>query len=132
MERGDIVKELSGNNSCESVAASTLRELRELAGSSNDPGQFRELIALFLGELDSGLASMRKALTQGNGEELAKLAHSLKGSSASMGARGLASLCRTLEETAKNTDLSGADLELKKIEEEVDVVRKTLEKEAFN
>jgi HPt (histidine-containing phosphotransfer) domain-containing protein len=127
---GDIVKEPSGNNSCESVAASTLRELRELAESSDDPGEFRELIDLFLGELDSGLASMRKALAQGNGEELTKLAHSLKGASASMGAGGLALLCRTLEETAMNTDLPGAEVQLKQIEREVYIVRETLEKES--
>ncbi len=124
-----MVKELSGINSRESVAASTLRELRELADSSDDPGQFRELIDLFIGELESGLASMRKALAQGNGEELAKLAHSLKGASASMGAGGLASLCHTLEETARNTELQGAEAQLKQIESEVCIVRETLEKE---
>jgi HPt (histidine-containing phosphotransfer) domain-containing protein len=107
-----------------------LRELRELAESSDDPGEFRELIDLFLGELDSGLASMRKALAQGNGEELTKLAHSLKGASASMGAGGLALLCRTLEETAMNTDLPGAEVQLKQIEREVYIVRETLEKES--
>ena len=90
-------------------------ELRELAEPSDDPGQFHELIDLFLGELDSGLAWMRKALAQGRGEELAKMAHSLKGASASMGAGSLASLCRTLEETAKNTELQGAEAQLKQI-----------------
>jgi HPt (histidine-containing phosphotransfer) domain-containing protein len=91
-----MMREPSATNSRESVAASTLRELRDLADSSGDPGQFRELIGLFLGELESGLASMRKALADENTEDLARLSHSLKGASASMGASSLASLCRTL------------------------------------
>jgi HPt (histidine-containing phosphotransfer) domain-containing protein len=123
------VRELSAINSGERVAASALRELRELADSSGDPGQFRELIDLFLAEMESGLASMRKASAEGNTAELAQLAHSLKGASASMGAGGLASLCRTLEETAKNIKLQGAEGQLDQIESEVRIVREALEKE---
>jgi HPt (histidine-containing phosphotransfer) domain-containing protein len=123
------VRELSAINSGERVAASALRELRELADSSGDPGQFRELIDLFLAEMESGLASMRKALAEGNAAELAQLAHSLKGASASMGAGGLASLCRTLEETAKNIKLQGTEGQLDQIESEVRIVREALEKE---
>ncbi len=123
-----MVKELSDTNGRESVAASTLRELRELAVSCDEPEQFHELIGLFLRELESGLLSMRKALAQGNAKNLAKLAHSLKGASASMGADGLASLCSTLEETAKNTMLPGAEAQLKQIESEVYIVREILEK----
>lgn len=123
------MRELSAINSGERVAASALRELRELADSSGDPGQFRELIDLFLAEMESGLASMRKALAEGNAAELAQLAHSLKGASASMGAGGLASLCRTLEETAKNIKLQGTEGQLDQIESEVRIVREALEKE---
>lgn len=123
------MRELSAINSGERVAASALRELRELADSSGDPGQFRELIDLFLAEMESGLASMRKASAEGNAAELAQLAHSLKGASASMGAGGLASLCRTLEETAKNIKLQGAEGQLDQIESEVRIVREALEKE---
>lgn len=123
------MRELSAINSGERVASSALRELRELADSSGDPGQFRELIDLFLAEMESGLGSMRKALAEGNAAELAQLAHSLKGASASMGAGGLASLCRTLEETAKNIKLQGAEGQLDQIESEVRIVREALEKE---
>jgi HPt (histidine-containing phosphotransfer) domain-containing protein len=123
------MKEVPAVNHSESVAASALQELRELADDSGNPGEFHELIQLFLRELASGLASMSKALAEGNTEELARLAHGLKGSSASMGATSLASLCRALEETAKNTDLRGAEQELKRIESEVYIVRETLEKE---
>lgn len=126
------MKEVPAVNTSESVAASALRELRELASASDDPGQFRELIELFLAELASGLASMGRALADGNAEELARLAHSLKGASASMGATGLALLCRALEERAKNRELDGAEQELKRIESEVYIVRETLEKETSN
>jgi histidine phosphotransfer protein HptB len=123
-----MMKEVPAVDS-QSVAASTLQELRELADGSGDPGQFRELIQLFLTELASGLASMGIALAERNTEELARLAHALKGASASMGATCLASLHRALEETAKNRELQRADQELKRIESEVDIVREILEKE---
>ena len=123
------MKEFPAVNEGESVAVSALQELRELADASDDPGQFRELIELFLGELASGLASMGKALAEGSTDELARLAHSLKGASSSMGATGLASLCRALEERAKKGELRGADEELKRIESEAYIVRETLEKE---
>jgi HPt (histidine-containing phosphotransfer) domain-containing protein len=123
-----VVKELPSTNGREGVAASTLRELRELAESCDEPEQFHELIDLFLRELESGLLSMRKALVKGNAEDLAKLAHSLKGASASMGAGGLASLCSTLEETAKSTKLQGAEAQVMLIESEAYVVREILEK----
>ena len=121
------MREFSAING-ESVASSTLRELRELADSSGDPGQFGELIDLFLAEMESGLASMRKALADGNAEQLAKLAHSLKGASASMGASGLGSLCRTLEETAKNAKPQETERQLVRIESEVCIVRDALNK----
>lgn len=123
------MKEVPAVNHSESVAASALQELRELADDSGDPGEFRELIQLFLTELASGLSSMSKALAEGNTEELARLAHGLKGASASMGATSLASLCRAFEETAKNRELHAAEQELKRIESEVYIVRETLEKE---
>jgi HPt (histidine-containing phosphotransfer) domain-containing protein len=45
-----------------------------------------------------------------------------------MGARGLASLCRTLEETAKNAKLEGTEQQLDRIESEVCIVRDALNK----
>lgn len=124
------MKELSVINSYECVAPSALRELRELADSSDDPGQFGELIDLFLRELESGLASMRNALAQGDAKELAKLAHSLKGAAASMGAGRLASFCLTLEEMTRNSELERAEAELRQIESEGERVREMLEAEA--
>jgi HPt (histidine-containing phosphotransfer) domain-containing protein len=129
MKVGHMMREPSATNGRESVAASTLRELRDLADSSGDPGQFRELIDLFLRELESGLDSMREALAQGDAQGLGILAHGLKGSSASMGAIMLASLYRTLEELAKNTELPGAKVQLTQIESEIDIVRERLHRE---
>jgi HPt (histidine-containing phosphotransfer) domain-containing protein len=113
----------------ESVALSALQELRDLASSSGDPGQFGELIQLFLQEMDLGLLSMRQALKERDGKKLAELAHSLKGSSASMGARNVAALCRAVEEAAKGAELSGIETQLALIQFEAKVVRAVLEKE---
>jgi HPt (histidine-containing phosphotransfer) domain-containing protein len=125
---GHMMKPSSTDNR-ESVAASTLRELRELAELSGNPGQFRELINLFLSELELALASMRGAIAQRNAEVVGKLAHGLKGSSASMGAIRLALLCRELEELVRHTELQEAKAQLLEIESEIYIVRDTLKKE---
>jgi HPt (histidine-containing phosphotransfer) domain-containing protein len=79
--------------------------------------------------MDLGLLSMRQALKERDGKKLAELAHSLKGSSASMGARNVAALCRAVEEAAKGAELSGIETQLALIQFEAKVVRAVLEKE---
>jgi HPt (histidine-containing phosphotransfer) domain-containing protein len=115
--------------SSESLDTAALRELRELTESSGHPEQFHELITLFLDGLEPGLASMHQALADGNAEELAMLAHGFKGTSASMGAMYLASLCVALEETAARARMEKAEAQLKQMEIEAQVVRQLLERE---
>lgn len=62
-----------------------------------DPATARELITLFLIEAPTMLAAMRAAVEQGDGIELHAAAHSLKGSSAYIGARRMVTLLAELE-----------------------------------
>lgn len=57
----------------------------------------RALIAQFLGDAESQLATMRDAVGSGSGELLRMTAHSLKGSSLTVGAKRLGALCRLVE-----------------------------------
>jgi HPt (histidine-containing phosphotransfer) domain-containing protein len=123
---GHMIAEPSVIDNRESVAASTIRELRELAELSGDPGQFNELIDLFLRELQLAAASMTEAFANRDADGLGKLAHALKGSSGSMGAARLASLCLELEEMTKNTDLQEAKGQVVLIESEICVVQELL------
>jgi HPt (histidine-containing phosphotransfer) domain-containing protein len=113
----------------ESLDTGALRELRELTEGSGHPEQFRDLVVLFLDGLEPGLASMHKALEEEDAVELATLAHGFKGTSASMGAMNLASLCVVLEEAAAKPNFGRAQAQLKQIESEVRVVRWLLERE---
>jgi HPt (histidine-containing phosphotransfer) domain-containing protein len=126
-DKGDhMIAEPSVTDNRESVAASTIRELRELAELSGDPGQFNELIDLFLRELQLAAASMTEAFANRDADGLGKLAHALKGSSGSMGAARLALLCLELEEMTKNTDLQEAKGQVVLIESEICVVQELL------
>jgi HPt (histidine-containing phosphotransfer) domain-containing protein len=58
------------------------------------------LLSDFLADAEARLKSARAALTQGNFEACGRDAHSIKGAAAAVGARGLADLCRRLEESA--------------------------------
>ncbi len=111
----------------ESLDIAAVQELRELTEGSGHPEQFRELVTMFLEGLEPGLVTMREALAAGDTGELKVLAHGFKGTSASMGAMNLATLCVGLEAAAGNRDAAKA--QLKQIESEVNVVRRLWERE---
>jgi HPt (histidine-containing phosphotransfer) domain-containing protein len=92
-----------------------LRQLGELSGKPI----LQEIMAHYLAETPRRLERMRQALLRSDAEELNFVAHSLKGSSAQIGAVRLASLSAELERKSKDaglpnsTELAGllADLE---------------------
>ena len=122
------MKDASAPADRDTVISSALQDLRELAEGSDDPGQFRELVDVFLAELLSGLSSMRKALAENDNKGLARLAHSLKGASASMGASRLAFLCFQLEQKGKEGLQEPPAEIVTQIESEAGLVRETINK----
>jgi HPt (histidine-containing phosphotransfer) domain-containing protein len=56
-----------------------------------------------------GRNELRRELRQGDYAALAHTAHSLKGASANLGAKGLAQVCAELEMHARQVDLIGSD-----------------------
>ena len=94
--------------------------LVELEAAIGDAGKqvAAELIAAFLqqGELD--LATMQRALPQGDGETLAAAAHGLAGSSAILGAADLARSAGEISRLARQGDLSVCTLRLPALEQE--------------
>ncbi|MEA2601892.1 MAG: hypothetical protein QOF89_2884 [Acidobacteriota bacterium] len=81
-----------------------LRQLEEATGRA----VVGEIVDRFLGEIPSRLVRLREALAAGDGEALAFAAHSLKGSSAQLGALRLASLSHALELQGRSGSLDGA------------------------
>jgi HPt (histidine-containing phosphotransfer) domain-containing protein len=80
----------------DAVDASVLADLEEMQ-EEGEPNLVAELIGLYLGDAPRKLASMREAEAGGDAASLRRAAHSLKGSSASLGAFGVAALCGELE-----------------------------------
>jgi HPt (histidine-containing phosphotransfer) domain-containing protein len=72
-----------------------------------DLGFLGELVAAYRTDGQSRLADMRAALKAGDSEGLRRAAHTLKGSSASLGANDLAEACREVEAAARGGRLDG-------------------------
>jgi PAS domain S-box-containing protein len=84
-----------------------LKQLQRLM-QDYSPAVLSELIDLYLTETPALLTNMRQAVAEGNATALAHAAHTLKSSSASMGARTLAQICVELESLGQANDLTGA------------------------
>lgn len=69
-----------------------------------------ELLPLFRQEAPRLIQSARNALAQYDAETLSRTAHTLRGSSATVGARTVAELCLQLEKCSKAGDLESAEM----------------------
>jgi len=99
--------------------------LRELVGEEESE-LTHELIQTYL---DSGVVlttELRTALAEPNLNQLVKAAHSLKSSSASLGAAVLAELCRQLEQQGRTQKLSQLDIMVQQILAEYERVSQAL------
>jgi signal transduction histidine kinase/CheY-like chemotaxis protein/HPt (histidine-containing phosphotransfer) domain-containing protein len=116
------VRETGGTSAAEGLAASGgatpgspdvsspldptfLDKLRQLGELSGTP-LAREVVTHFSAETPQRLERMRQALLQSDVQDLAFIAHSLKGSSAQLGAVRIASLSAELEEKGGKADLT--------------------------
>jgi HPt (histidine-containing phosphotransfer) domain-containing protein len=68
-----------------------------------------ELVATYKVDGAERIAEMRSALAAGAAPDLQRAAHTLKGSSATLGAAALAESCRAVEHAARDGDLGGLD-----------------------
>ena len=82
-----------------------LREMGEMLG----PEVPQKIIELYLTDAASRLAELGRAVAAADGQALTETAHSLKGSSANLGATGLAELCHELEERAPDVPPAEAE-----------------------
>jgi signal transduction histidine kinase/CheY-like chemotaxis protein/HPt (histidine-containing phosphotransfer) domain-containing protein len=101
----------------------SLRRLGELAGKP----LLREIVGSFLAETPRRVARMREALDRTDAEDLAFVAHSLKGSSGQIGALRVAALSFELEKQGKSADLAAAPALLAELERELSRVAPLLE-----
>jgi PAS domain S-box-containing protein len=92
----------NGGGVLEMAAVDTLREL--LGGDEF----LAEVIDAFFADAPNLLATLRRSVEQGDVDDLRRTAHTLKSNSETFGAEGFSELCRELEESAKDGELTGA------------------------
>ena len=103
-------------------AIDVLRQLRR----PDKPDPVIELIDLFIRDTPERLHRLRTAVAQYNAEDLAAVAHNLRGCASSIGATQLASLCEKLEENAERRAVQVSTPLIKEIESEFDRVCRAL------
>ena len=79
--------------------ATVIAEL--LGATGNDAAFIRELVGTYLAEGDVLLARMAAAAEAGDSAAMVPAAHTLKSSSAALGATRLAAICRGIEEAGR-------------------------------
>ena len=96
-----------------------LRELHE----DGEPDLLADLIALFFAAVPPPLVALRKAVDAGDAHSVERIAHTLKGSSANIGAVRMQALCTELEEIGRSEELRAAPGLISRLEEEFGRVR---------
>ena len=84
-------------------------ELRELAEEMGDPAFLVRLIDQYLEGAVPRMAEMQEATARRDAPALAAAAHALKGGSATMGAKRVASVCADLEATGRRGEIPGPE-----------------------
>lgn len=109
-----------------SVDPAVLTDLRQL----DDTGELLTmLITHFLDETPQQLAVMQAALREHQAARLAETAHTLKGSSGNVGARGMQQLCDELQTLGRANALATAGARLARLETEFSWVQAALRQE---
>lgn len=103
----------------------TIDRLYELQ-QEGEPDIVAEMIGIYLGDTPVLLTSARDALAGNDAKTLRRAAHSLKSTSAHLGAVRLSALCKELEETARLGDLQTAPAAVAEINAEYQRVRRAL------
>ncbi len=108
-----------GADVLDSDLVADLLDMTRLGG----PEAFDDLIGAFLTSMEERIAIIRSDIERGDAEALTRMAHSLKGSSGSYGARQLSTLAKQLETTGRQGRVDGARELLGSVEDELVRVR---------
>ena len=96
--------------------------LRELGGDDF----LVEVVDAFVADAPGLVATLHRALDQGDAEKLRRAAHTLKSNGATLGAERFSELCRELEQTAKGGRLENASELVQRIERELGALQNAL------
>ena len=123
----------TSDDSDETHDAVDLAVLASLEGAQleGEPDIVVELMELYLEDASCKLAAMHEDLTEKGGRSVGRLAHSLRGSSANLGARRVAALCWELERMGEGGPPCGGGVLLNRLESELACVRRVFEAERW-
>jgi PAS domain S-box-containing protein len=96
-----------------------------------DEDFLHELLGLVLTEIPDQMAQFLEACRAGKAEVAERLAHSIKGASANVGARRLSQAARALEESVRKSGIPGFDPLFKVVEQEFQTFRRLLEQQGL-
>ena len=82
------------------------QQLRQLAGEDSEFEA--ELIAIFLQDAEHSIKQLESAIAAKSIQTIEEVAHSLRGSSANVGASGLSAVASQLEQNARKGEMTGA------------------------
>ncbi|QGY42074.1 Hpt domain-containing protein [Pseudodesulfovibrio cashew] len=99
--------------------ASEVMDSKFLESMAGKQSFLKRMFTVFISQEPKRLREIRKALEEGNEEQLRHLAHSLKGGSATMGVARVRDCCLALENAAKAHDLKAAEALIPKLETEM-------------
>lgn len=99
------------------LAEKPIERLREI-GQALGQAVPRRIINLYLGDAPSRLADLRESLLSGDAAGIESAAHSLRGSSANLGASLLADLCSEIENRCRGAVAPGTEERLVALEAE--------------
>ncbi len=105
-----------------SIDLDVLNELKEIMGDD-----FEELITIFISDGQTQIESLKLSIQAANLEDIKRIAHTLKGSSANLGLNDLSDSCKVLEYTLKEGSLENADKLLENIITHYNAAKKTLD-----
>ncbi len=90
-----------------------IESLKELDENDNF---FQNLVTSFLGNAAKAVLEIKKIAEEKNFDGLVQASHKLKGSSANLGAKELADVCKDIEQKAKTHNLTGIESMISKLE----------------
>jgi PAS domain S-box-containing protein len=106
----------------------TLQNLKKL-GSEIGPSFFPHLVETFLHDATEHVAVLQSAVADCETGLLRREAHALKGASLTIGARGMADICKQLENLGTAQSVKGAAEQFARLEHEFERVKSEIDKE---
>lgn len=99
------------------IDTENLEMLKEVLGD-----ELKDIVQSYIDLLPEQLSRIVNAIESADADELKLTAHTLKGSSANVGAAGISELCYELEMKGKAGDVSGTEDTIAKLRDEADLV----------